>query len=197
MGEEFVNYQIKSNQIDSVITSVREITRSNNSSAYISPPKNEWITVYESKSEDLDLFYIESTTRFLPSKVNGLVLSFIVITGLYCVILIYKKGVKISDFYNQNIESNSKFEDFDARVSQFIFAILSLCLPNTHPEELSNILQKSEVDIEYMGQEAVWELSLYLGIENYRAINGYSYFTHEDFYSQNPDISEASNFVLV
>ncbi len=55
MGEGFVNYQIKCDSIKDVSDKVRHLTITK---AYVSPPKNGWITVYD-RNSDSELQYNE------------------------------------------------------------------------------------------------------------------------------------------
>ncbi len=77
--------------------------------------------------------------------------------------------------------------------------LLEYCLPSTTLQSISHILiSNKNGDIEFMGQEAAYELALVLGIDEYRAINEYSYFEYRNLYNDiDSDIENARNFLFV
>lgn len=81
MGEKFVTYQIRSSSIENVVDIVKNLTRTK---AYVSPPKNGWITVYDQMS-DYEFKYTEISnfSQNLSASLLTVAFAFIVFSGLH------------------------------------------------------------------------------------------------------------------
>ncbi|MFW9260019.1 hypothetical protein [Nostoc sp. CALU 546] len=201
MGEKFVNYQIRSSSMENVINIVKNLTRTK---AYVSPPKNGWITVYDQMS-DYEFKYTEISnfSQNLSASLLTVAFAFIVFSGLHFIYLVYDTGKLVDEFYDDPEASEFGFDYVnDAVIERFKGdpdKLLKYCLPSTTLQSISHILiSNKNRDIEFLGQEAAYELALLLGIDEYRAINGYSYFEDHNLYNEiDPNIENAKDFLLV
>jgi hypothetical protein len=200
MGEQFVNCHIHSESVSDAVNAVRDITQDR---AYVSPLKNNWITVYDRTSDykyrynDICLFSQE-----LSSRLSTAVCTFMVFSGLHFIYLIHDRGQLVDEYYDDPDAAEFGFDYADSagleRFRGHPERLLRYCLPGTNIDSISHILTSCRKgDIEYTGQDATYELALLLGIDEYRAISGYSYF--EDSLSNGIDIQieDAKDFLLV
>jgi len=201
MGENFVNYQIRLDSISDVTRVIKDITTAR---AYVSPPKNGWITVYDQTS---DYKQQESEIRYLCQQLSSILSSavfcFFVFSGLHFIYLLYDKGELVDEFFDNPDAFEFGYEQAnDAVLERFQGQperLLKYCLPGTKLELVSRILQFSrEKNLDYMGQEAVYQLAILLGINVDRATIGYSYFEDDSLYNETaPTIEDAEEFILV
>ncbi|MBD2594052.1 hypothetical protein H6G74_06875 [Nostoc spongiaeforme FACHB-130] len=198
MGEKFVNYQIRCDLQQDVVHIVEMITRNQ---AYVSPSKNGWITVYDQASEEFNYEYIRYFAQELSEKLSTLVFTFIVNRGLNFVYLIYECG-KIIDEFDNDISSEEIEKTKDNTSIRFYGdsrKLLKYSIPSTVLQTVSDFLESCrQRKIEYLGQDAIYELAPLVGIDTNRATIGYSYFEDNNLYIGTEFyIEEAEQFLLV
>lgn len=199
MGEKFTNYQILSNSISDVAQAVKSLIRTK---AYISPPKGGWITAYD-QITDYEINYdeISDLAKELSSTLSTVTFAFVVRSGLNFMYLMYDCGRTI-DVFCDDPESFG-FDQINGETTKAFSgnpgALLRYCLPGTSLDSVNQVLVSSKSgDVEKNGQEAAYQLALFLGIDGYRATSGYSYFEDNSLYNTvDPIIENAEDFLLV
>lgn len=201
MGEQFVNYQLRSDSMSEVARVVRDITRTK---AYVSPPKNGWITVYDQMSDyEFNYNEIRYFSQESSSRLSTVVFAFIVFSGLNFIFFLYDVGKLVDEFYDNPESFEFGFKYADATIIERFRGhperLLKYCLPGIELQSVSHILTSSKNrDINYLGQEAAYELAFLLGIDGYRATSGYSYFEDDSLYNEiDPILEDAEDFLLV
>lgn len=200
MGEKFVNYQIRSNSINDVTDIVKSLTEKQ---AYISPPKNGWITVYDQTSERLRYDEINSFAQKISASLSTVVFSIVVFSGLHFIYLLHESGEIIDEFYEDpegltfgyKYVNNEILKRFRGNPNK----LLKHCVSEVTLEAISLFFNSCrEHKRDYLGQDAAYEFSLLLGIDPDRAIIGYKYFLDNNFNSEfDPDLDDAQDFILV
>ncbi len=200
MGEKFVNYQVKWVSQHHVAQIVERITRNQ---AYVSPSKNGWITVYDQTSEEFNRDYIRYFVQELSTKLSTTVFTFMVYRGLNFVYLLYECGEIIDEFDNDT-EGEIFGEEYarDIYINRFqgdSNKLLKYCTTSTNQQSISEFLVSCrQRDVEYLGQNAAYELAYLLGMDIKRATIGYSYFEDNNLYVATEFyIEEAEQFLLV
>ncbi|HLO49977.1 MAG TPA: hypothetical protein VK211_16285 [Kamptonema sp.] len=200
MGEKFVNCHIHSESVSDVVRVVREITKDR---AYVSPPKNHWITVYD-RTSDYEYEYddIYPFAQKLSSHLSTVVCTFLVFSGLNFIYFIHDSGQLVDEFYDDPEAAEFGFDYADDAIRERFHGhperLLRYCLPGTNVDSISQILTSSRNrDIEIIGQEAAYQLALLLGIDEERAISGYAYFEDDLYNEREPLMEDAKDFILV
>jgi hypothetical protein len=201
MGEQFVNCHIYSESVYDAVKAVRDITQDR---AYVSPSKNHWITVYD-RTSDYKYRYddICPFSQELSARLSTVVCTFFVFSGLHFIYFIHDSGQLVDEYYDDPEAAEFGFDYADSAVLERFHGhperLLRYCLPGTNLHSISHILTSCRNgDIEYMGQDAAYELALLLGIDVDRSQNGYCYFENSSLYNEiDPRIEDAKNFLLV
>ena len=77
--------------------------------------------------------------------------------------------------------------------------LLEYCVSGTNISSVNNFLTSAKSgDIDYTGDCGANQLAVLLGIDEERALCGYSYFENDSLFAENnPILKDAQNFVLV
>ena len=92
MGAFFTNYQIRSTSPDAVRDALKPLAKR----AYISPPKNGWVTVYEQQSDSQDDAILRRIAMGLSRKLATEVFAFCVHDSDILIYFLYGRGQLLS-----------------------------------------------------------------------------------------------------
>jgi hypothetical protein len=205
MGAKFVNYQVKSNSQTDVVNAVQNLSLGK---CYISPPLGGWITVYDENSDNFsnpNLYDdIVNLARLLSNNLSTVVFAFIVFGGITFIYFAFDNGNLVDEFYDDPENGYTfGFSEFDTQVALRFQGcpekIISYFTPEVTIQQITEILEaakRSEVD--YLGEDVLWHLAPLMGIDEYRATQGFTYFEDELSYpEEDRDIKDAEQFILV
>ena len=201
MGEYFVNYQIKSDLMGDAIDKVSYLTRTR---AYLSPPKNGWITVYDLTS-DLELKYdeIRNFAQKISAELSTIVLTIIVFSGVHFLYFLDDSGELVDEFYDR---PTTGFEFGFIKANKAVVQrfrghpekLIDYSHSGTTIESISAFLKScQEGKVDYLGDGGARHFAQLFGIDEYRATNGYNYFEKYSLNEKDPDLEDAESFLLV
>jgi hypothetical protein len=200
MGASFSNYQIQFGCQENVVQAITKFTTSN---AYVSPPKNNWITVYDEDFEDeMNYYEMHYQCQQVSLELSAPVIALVVHDDLYLAYFLYSNG-ELIDEYNSDPENFmfgfeivnkailSKFKGDPRKILQF-------CMENTTVSKISHVLYlEDKTDIFRLGSYAVREFAELLGLDEERACTGFRYFQDDNVFADEPDFEDAQDFQFV
>jgi hypothetical protein len=202
MGNQFVNYQVKSESTSRVANCINKIS---SGKTYVSSPKEGWITVYNEKSEDwydgnTDV-YIINLAKILSNELETVVFAFVVFGGINFLYFCYYNGRLVDEFYDRPQEGYTfDFNKFNREVAMRFYGqpqkILPYCKSETTEQQIFDILDLSRKgDTSHLGEDGLLHLTTLLGIDEIRAMIGYKDFETELLYAEITDI-DLESFTL-
>ena len=201
MGEQFVNYQIKSDSTHNVVNRIQYLIRTK---AYVSPQKNGWITVYDEMSDsEYKYSEIRDLGRNISIELSTIVLTIIVFSGVNFLYFLDDSGELVDEFYD---DPTRGFEFGFINATQAVVErfkgkpekIIKYCSSKATIKSISYILKScQEGKVEYLGGGGAEEFANLFGIDEERATNGYNYFVRFSLNEEDPAIEDAKNFFLV
>ncbi len=203
MGNQFVNYQVKSESTSKVISCINKISAGK---TYVSSPKEGWITAYNEKSEDwsdrnIDR-YIINLAKCLSEDTETVVFAFVVFGGINFLYFCYYNGETIDEFYDDPKKGYTfAFKKFNRDVAIRFYGqpqkILPYCKSEVIEEQISDVLDYSRKrEPNYLGEDGLLRLTTLLGIDENRAMIGYKDFEVELLNHEDADI-DLESFTLV
>lgn len=205
MGTWFVNYQVRSDSQVDVAEIVKQLS---SGKCYISPPEGGWISVYDEMSENYQnpqLYeYITNVVSAISSQLNTSVFAFIVFSGVEFFYFLYKNGQVCDEFCDDPQNSFTfGFKQFNKEVQRRFQGkpenLLPYSISGTTVEEIIEVLnsiKKGETD--YLGEDGILHLAPLLGMNEYRAIQGYKHIENEFSLSvEYQDIQDIENFIFI
>ena len=188
MGAFFTNYQVRSDSAEKVMDVV---ARSVKTRAYISPPKDGWVTVYDETSDDQDERELQRLAKVISKELSTTVFAFLDHDSDILIYYLYERG-EIADEYNSNPDyfepANEKTRKRCRGNPQ---AILKHCVSGTRLEDVDKILHRPD---EYgFAEEILVDLAPLLGMDQARLHLGFKYFKEEGAES----LEDAQTFRLV
>jgi hypothetical protein len=203
MGNQFVNYQVKSESTSRVANCINKIS---SGKTYVSSPKEGWITAYNEKSEDwydgnTDI-YIINLAKMLSNELETVVFAFVVFGGIHFLYFCYCNGRLVDEFYDHPQEGYTfDFKKFNSEIAIRFYGqprkILPYCKFETTEQQIFDILDSSRKgDISYLGEDGLLHLTTLLGIDEIRAMIGYKDFETELLNAEIADI-DLESFTLV
>lgn len=200
MGEQFVNYQIKTEHTAHVARELGTLIRTE---AYVSPETNGWVTVYDQMT-DQNFGYDEThyIAQELSSRLSTVIFVFIVFSGVHFLYLVYECGELVDEFYDNPSQGYEfGFEYADKTVIQRFQgdpqALLRFCPPGITLEAVSQFLQFCrEGNADYLGNSAPYHLAELLNIDQNRAVLGFRSFEADELQALG-EIEDVENFVHV
>jgi len=173
MGAFFTNYQVRSDSADDVARTLKAINKS--ASAYISPAKDGWVTIYEKESDSQDSAVLQRLAMGLSRGLSTDVFAFLVHDSDFLVYWLYQRG-QLADEYNSAPDYFSEVDDETReRYRGNPDVLLPLCRPGTTREAVAQALAESSV----FAEETLGQLATLLGIDPERAALGFNYFEEE------------------
>jgi hypothetical protein len=176
MGSFFTNYQVRSNSAMAVRDAMSPLAEKR---AYVSPPTNGWVTVYDEESDSQDDAVIRKVAAALSKTLNTVVLAFLVHDSDIAMYWLYESG-RLCDEFNSNPDyfGEPVNDATRARVAGKTDALLPLCKPGTAHAELEEALHPADGP-PLMAEDMVDDLARLLGIDDTRASLGFNYFDSE------------------
>lgn len=175
MGAFFTNYQVRSDSADDVARALKAIDKS--VSAYISPTKNGWVTIYEKESDSQDDAVLQRLAMALSRGLSTAVFAFVVHDSDILMYWLYERG-QLADEYNS---APDYFGDADEETRERYQgnpdALLPLCQPGTTREAIAKVMDPDSAG--GFAEETLGELATLLGIDPERAALGFNYFEEE------------------
>jgi hypothetical protein len=206
MGEQFVNYQFKSNSQENVVNAIR---CSSLRDCYVSPSSGGWVTVYDRLSEDfrdrnLDNYVVE-TARSLSSNLDTAAFAFVVLGGINFLYFVFDKGELIDEFYDDPANGyHFGFHRYDQQVSVRYQGCPGKIMPyfqsEVTVEQITHILKRARTrDANCLfGEDVIHELAPLMGIDESRAIMGFRYFETEISYpKEKQNVQDLEDYVCV
>ena len=142
MGEFFVNYQIRSTDQSQVVAAAGELVQRR---AYISPPANGWVTLYDENSDSQDAYEIGRIGSELSARLGTVVFAFIVHDSAMFLYYLFDNG-DLLDEYNSTPPPNHAEAEEDQR-NRFAGRpeiLVNYCAPGTSRGDLEVALRRSD-----------------------------------------------------
>src|SRR5438874_2591578 len=95
MGAFFTNYQLRTEDSSAVANAVKPLASPR---AYVSPPKNGWVTVYEEKSDEQDDAVLRKIAMALSRSLKTAVFAFLVHDSDVLMYWLYNNGQIVDEF---------------------------------------------------------------------------------------------------
>lgn len=171
MGSFITNFQVRSESSDAVLKAMTPLCKAR---AYVSPPGNGWVTVFDEKCDEQDDAVIRKVATGLTKKLKTSVIAFLVHDSDVLCYWLYRDGKKIDEY-------NSIPDYFGEADEEAIEALRG------NPEALAACSAASAtaadfaklLDPESQGAFAeltLIELAKLLGIDEHRVSVGFNYF---------------------
>jgi hypothetical protein len=188
MGAFFTNYQVRSDSAEKVIGVA---ARSVKTRAYVSPPKDGWVTVYDETSDDQDQEELQRLAKVLSRDLSTAVFAFLDHDSDILMYFLYERG-EVVDEYNSNPDYFDEADEVTrTRCRGSARAVLKHCVSGTPIEIVKRILHHSD---DYgFAEDILADLAPLLGMDEARLHLGFKYFTEEGAES----LPDAENFQLV
>ena len=186
MGSFFTNFHIRTDAPDKVRAALVPLVKAR---AYVSPPANGWITVYDEASDDQDETIICKMAEGLSKKLRTAVVAFLVHDSDVAMYWLYRDG-KLADEFNSAPDyfGESVSKATRARVRGKSEALRPLCVEGATMGRLEAVLHPAGGQ-PLMAEDTVTDIAELLGIDGARATVGFRYF-EEEGEEILPDVSE-------
>jgi len=200
MGASFVNYQILSSELNKVTESVAKLIQSK---AYVSLPKNNWITLYDEESDnEFNYYEIHYMCQQISLDLSTTVIALLVYTDLYLLYFLYNNGECIDEYHSNPDGFAFGFELADDSIHKKLegnpYKLLEYCLIDLDVTLLIKTLHPlHEMDVFSKGRHAACTLASLLGIDQARSSLGFRYFEEDNVYAEEPDLKDFQDFQLL
>ena len=175
MGSSFTNCQVRSNSAAAVRDALAGLVESR---AYVSPPKNGWVTVYDEAAElqgDVICRIAGSLSRALKTAAFAILVHDSDIAAYW----LYQGGALVDEFDScpecLGRRVNAALRN---RVRGKTDALLPLCLAGTTRAQIDAVIHPAD-GYPLMAEEIIGDLAKLLGIDDIRATLGFVYFDDE------------------
>ena len=175
MGAFFVNYHVRTNAKGKVCVALGPLITTG---AYVSPPKNGWVTVYEKSSDEQDDTIIRRIGSELSNALNTAVISFLVHDSDIAMYWLFQSGSLVDEFNSAPDYYKKAGKAERARTRGNADALLPLCVPGTTREHVDAALHPPEGH-RLMAEDIVSDLAELFGIDDSRVHLGFNYFEDE------------------
>ena len=186
MGAFLTNYQVRSKSSPAVVKALSALLES---SAYVSPEKGGWVTVYDESSEKQDEAVLTRIAAGLSRELHTAVFGFLVHDSDIAAYWLYQDGMLADQF---NSAPDYFDDDIDDETRDCLRGnpevLLPLCLTGTTSAQIEAVIQAP--DGPPVGAENLLpELARLLGMDDERIGLGFEYF-NENGEELLPDASE-------
>ena len=186
MGSFLTNYQVRSDDAAAVRDAVIPLVQSR---AYVSPPKNGWVTIYDEKSDEQNDAVLRKMAMRLSQTLKTSVFAFLVHDSDILAYWLYRGGDLIDEFDSDPEYFGKRVNEATrARVRGNTDALLPLCVSGTTREQIDAVLHDPDGGPVF-AEELLTELATLLGIDEARVGVGFRYFNDEGS-ELLPDIAE-------
>jgi hypothetical protein len=186
MGSFFTNFHVRSEAPDNVRAALLPLVKAR---AYVSPPANGWVTIYDEASDDQDESIICKVAEGLSKKLRTTVVAFLVHDSDVAMYWLYRDGEladefnSAPDYFGQSVSKTTL-----ARVRGKSEVLRPLCVEGATMGRLEAVLHPAGGQ-PLMAEDTVTDIAELLGIDAVRATMGFRYF-EEEGEEVLPDISE-------
>jgi hypothetical protein len=177
MGAFFVNYQIRSTDQSKVTTAAAELVQGR---AYVSPPKNGWVTLYDETSDAQDAYEIGRLGSELSTKLETVVFAFVVSDSTMFIYYLFDNGDLLDEYNSVPPPTNAAAEpDQKIRFTGRPEILITYCPPGTSRGDLEVALQRGDGLIEggfaenIYAEERLHPLAAMLQMDDLRTTLGY------------------------
>jgi hypothetical protein len=173
MGSTFTSYQIRSEDQPAAVAAMTPLAGER---AYVSPPDEGWITLYDEVSDEQSEDVIRRTAMALSRKLKASVLAFLVHDGSTLIYLLYRNGQIIDEF-------NSNADQFDAETRERYYGnaseLLPLCTEGMTLEQVDALMHPRDEAHRRSPEGQLQGLAAVLGIDDRRVALGFCDFLNE------------------
>ena len=156
--------------------------------AYLSAPKNGWVTIYDEASDQQDDSIIRTFGSTLSQKLNTAVIACLVHDSDIAAYWLFDRGKLVDEFDSAPDYFKKATAATHARVRGRAEALLPLCLPGTTSEQVDSTLHPPDGP-PLMAEDMLVDIARLLGIDEHRMSLGFKYFD-EEAESILPDVGE-------
>jgi hypothetical protein len=175
MGAFIVNFQIRCDSLPEVRSAMLKLVTT---SAYISPPKNGWITVYDAASDGQDDVLIRSIAEGLSCAAKTDVFGFIVHDSDIAGYWLYQNGTLVDQFNSAPDYFGDVGEEICEAGRGNTDVLFPLCVPGTTREQIDAVIHPED-GFPAFAEEILAALAQLLGIDEGRISLGFEYFEQE------------------
>jgi hypothetical protein len=181
MAASFVNYQLRTNDTDAVVRALEQIIAS---SAFVSSPKDGWVTIYDEASDAQDQAEIDRVAHDLSLQLHAPLLTFLVHNSNLLVYYLFDDEGCLIDEFNSAPEYFGQIvsEEARARFGGQAIALQPYCKQGISQAEIETVLRSARGATEggfaltVPAEQRLARLAALLGIDSQRAIFGYNLF---------------------
>ena len=175
MGAFIVNYQVRSGSL----AAVREVLKSLvTAQAYVSPPKNGWVTVYDEESDSQDDAVLRRIAAGLSRALKTDVIGFMVHDSDIAMYWLYRAGALLDEFSSAPDYFGNAVDDATReRLRGENEILLPLCVSGTTVEAIDAALHPAEEAT--FAEDYLAMLAALLGIDERRINLSFEYFVNE------------------
>lgn len=175
MGAFFTNYHVRTDSSSAVRQALLGLVRAR---AYVSPPKNGWITIYDEASDEQDSAILKRMAGGISKALGTAVLALLVHDSDIAAYWLYQNGTLVDEF-DSNPDYYKRVKDAErARLRGNPDALLPLCAPGTTLAQIDSILHDPDGP-PIIAEQIFTELAPLLGIDEARITLGFTYFEEE------------------
>jgi hypothetical protein len=190
MGSFFTNFQVRTASTTAVASLLPKVTSGR---AYVSQPKNGWITVYAEESESQDDAVLKRIGQGLSRSLKTDVFSFLLHDSDIAMYSLYRSGDLVDEFNScPDYFGDDVDEPTRERLAGNVDVLLPICPPETSRKELEQLLHNEEERTAF-ADDLLTDLAKLLGIDPARIILGLKYFEEEG----EQILDDAAEFTLV
>ncbi len=187
MGSFFTNYQIRSESQENVVSILTPLVKQR---AYVSPPKNGWVTVYDEASDEQDERELNRLATAISQKLSTAVFAFLIHDSDVLVYFLYSHG-QLIDEYNSDPDYFGNVGELDrARFRGKPVELLKYCVSSTNLDAVERVLNPENHPI--MAEDIFDDLAPLLDLDEARVLLGFRYFEAGDH-----DIPDAKSFQMI
>lgn len=183
MGAFFTNYHLRGTDVAAAAQATADLIATR---AYLSPVKDGWITLYDETSESQDTAEITCLARELSQHLNTAVFAFLIYDSDVFIYYLFDHG-ELIDEYNSD---PAYFGDVVSEETRHRLAgqpptVLKYCPADTTLLEVESAMGWTQSSSEggfatgVFAEDRLRPLAAALGIDEVRAMLGYSYFEQE------------------
>jgi hypothetical protein len=196
MGAFFVNYQIKSTDQAAVVAAAGELVQGR---AYISPPLNGWVTLYDEISENQDAYEIGRLGSEISARLQAAVFAFLVNDSTMFVYYLFDNGDLLDEYNSEAPPTNDAAEpDQRVRFQGRPDILMNYCAPGTHRGDVEVALLRGDSLVEggfassVYAEERLHPLAAALQMDDLRTTLGFI-----DFDRRQARIPDSQSFVKI
>lgn len=175
MGAFIVNFQLRSDSLPAVQSAMSKLVTT---SAYVSPPKNGWITVYDAASDSQDDALIRRIGEGLSRAAKTDVFCFMVHDSDIASYWLYQCGRLVDQFNSAPDYFGDVSEEIREAGRGNTDVLIPLCVPGTTREQIETVIHPEE-GFPAFAENILVSLADLLGVDERRISLGFEYFEQD------------------